>query len=215
MPKFYPFRKAYRGLKKVFTRRPKKSMKQKSNVKNGLVHFKKTVIDPRINVVNGLTTFGSDTFELSDIPQYLSYVGLYEEYRIDKITYSFKSLTNIATGPATAVGNTFTSLGMIHSIIDINDSLVPTTIQDMMNDSTYKGTRSSRNHTRTFVPSWLNVVGGGVSSQSKTGWLNTASPGISHYCLKWAFEGGAGIPAYYSFSVEPIITYYISFRNPK
>ena len=214
----FPFRRAYRSIfrkKRPAKKRAKVMKRGRTNVRNGLVHVKKTIIDPRITVTNGVTSFGSDTFELTDIPQYLSYVALYEEYRIDKIVYSFKSLSNMATGPAVVAANSFTSLGMIHSIIDINDSLAPVAIQDMMNDSTYKGTRSSRNHTRTFVPKWLNVVGGGSASQAKSGWLNTASANVSHYSIKWAFEGGVGVAAYNSFIVEPIVTFYVSFRNPK
>lgn len=218
----FPFRRAYRGLKNLFRKKRAvkkrgKAMKRgKTTVQNGLVHVKKLELEPRILVSNATTTFGVETFELSDLPQYLDYIAIYEEYKIDKITYSFKALNNQAP-----VGNgiSLSSLGMVHSIIDTNDALGPLSIQQMMNDSTYRCTRSNVNHTRTFVPKWLNNVAGGISAQSKTGWLNTSNFNISHYSFKWVFEGGlvgGSLPGTTtSFILEPIITYYMSFRNPK
>ena len=58
-------------------------------------------------------------------------------------------------------------LGMIHTVIDTNDVAVPTTIQSMMNDSTYRGTRSSITHTRSFKPKFMNVVASGVANQQR------------------------------------------------
>ena len=194
----------------------------KGHHQTGALTVKKTVIDPRIIVNNATTSFGVDTFELADLPQYQAYIALYEEYRIDKIVYSFKSLNNIATGVATTAGVTaFTSLGMIHSRVDTNDAVAPTSIQDMMNDTTYRGSRSSKNHTRVIYPMFLNDVGGNTADQSKRGWLNCYNAdgvtisSVSHYAMKWAFEGGIGIANQPSFVVEPIVTYYVSFRNPK
>jgi len=212
----FPFRRAYRAVfrkRKPAKKAAKRRARQKSNVKNGLVHVKKLEIEPRISVAGNATTFGAESFELADLPQYLTYASLYEEYRIQKITYSWKALSNVSTVPPVGV-NAFTSLGMIHTIIDNNDAVVPTSIQTMMNDSSYRGTVSSRNHTRTFVPKFLNVAGTAQAQQS-TGWLLTDNPNVSHYGIKWAFEGGITLPAYTSFIVEPIITYYIAFRNPK
>ena len=166
-----------------------------------------------------MTQYGSDTFELTDVPQYFSYVGLYEEYRIDKVVYSWKCLNNVATATPGLGTSYVQTLGMVHSRVDNNDSVVPTTIQSILNDNTYKGTLSSRNHTRTIIPKFLSNVGGGVAAQQKTGWLNTDNANISHYGLKWAFEGGVfnggAVNSQISFIVEPIVTYYVSFKNPK
>lgn len=212
----FPFRRAYRAIfrkRKPAKKRVARKRKQRANANNGLVRVKKTQILNRISVNGNVTAYGSDTFEMSDLVQSGSYQTLYEEYRIDKIVYSFKALNNMAVAGA-SVG--YATLGMIHSIIDTNDSTPPASIQSLMNDSTYKGSVSNRNHTRIIRPKWLNEVGGGVQGQSKTGWLNTDQPTISHYGIKYALEGGlvptAGQISYF---VEPIVTYYMSFRNPK
>lgn len=214
----WPFRKAWRAVKSVFRRKRKarKVVRRRrvANSYNGLVRVKKTKIDNRIAVAANGTIFATDTFELQDLTEFASYVALYEEYRITRITYSFKALNNTASVPNGAVGFVST-LGMIHTIIDTNDSAAPVSIQQMMNDSTYRGSVSSRNHTRSFTPKWLNVLGGSVPDQSKTGWLNTSSTNVSHYGIKWAFEGGVASGPLTSFYVEPIITYHLSFRNPQ
>lgn len=203
-------RKLGRGVRRVFRKRP--ARRQKANANNGLVHVKKTVLEPKGFVLGNSTTFGSDSFELADIPQYGDYGNLYEEFCITKIVYKFKALNNNAL--ANVSGGAVSTLGMIHTIIDTNNSAPMTSIQSMMNDSSYKGTLSSRSHTRVFKPMWLNDVGAG-GTQSKTGWLNTSNNNISHYGIKWAYEGGVVSGTATSFYVEPIVTYYLSFRNPK
>lgn len=212
----WPLRRAYRAVRSVFRRKRKapKRRKQKSNVRNGLVHVKKLEIEPRISVPGNTTVFGVETFELADLPQYNTYGLLYEEYKITKIKYSWKALTNVAMTQPSATGS-FASLGMVHTILDSTDGIAPVSIQTMMNDSSYRGTLSSRTHSRTFTPKFLNQVGINAAVQPKTGWLSTDQPNVSHYAIKWAFEGGITSPSYTSFVLEPIITYYVSFRNPR
>jgi hypothetical protein len=90
----------------------------------------------------------------------------------------------------------------------------------MMNDSTYRGSRSSRNHTRVIYPKFMMSAGATQSKQAR-GWLScfnadgTTVSAVSHYGIKYAFEGGTGTTGIASFLVEPIVTYFISFKNPK
>ena len=224
MPRFIG--SAIRAAARLFRRKPKgrkaPMRRRKSKVARltGHLTVKKTVINSRLGQAANSTSFGNDTFELNDFPQYLTYIALYEMYRIDKIVYSFKALNNVAAVPASSAGFVST-LGMIHSNIDYTDNVNPTSIQAMMNDNTYKGTPSNRAHTRTFRPKFLNDVGGAVADQSKVGWLNCYSSDgvtvstVSHYGLKFAFEGGVASAAMTSFYVEPIVTIYMSFKDPK
>ena len=219
------FRKIARGIKSLFGRKKRRYAKRRMvhNRKGrnaratGHLTVKKTEIESRIFPAANGTTFGADTFELADLTQYSEYAKLYEEFRIEKIVYQFKSLNNVS-GAVPAGG--LNTLGMIHTRIDTNDANPPTSIQDMMNDNTYRGTRSNKNHTRVIVPKYL-VQAGTVQSKTSRGWLTCINPdgvtinSVSHYGIKWAFEGGFSSVATTSFVVEPIITYYVSFRNPK
>lgn len=217
----FPFRRAYRsmfGRKKAPAKRKRVQRKGRRLAKQtGHLTVKKTEIESRVFVAANATQFGVDTFELGDLTQYADYVKLYEEFRIDKIVYQFKSLNNVS-GAVPAGG--LNTLGMIHTRIDTNDGVVPTSIQDMMNDSTYRGTRSSRNHVRVIKPKFM-MSAGTAQTKPTTGWLSCYNAdgitpnAVSHYGIKWALEGGFSSVATTSFIVEPIITYYVSFRNPK
>jgi len=177
---------------------------------------KKTFIDARIAVNCSTTVFGARSFSLTDLPQWPSFVLLYEQYRIDKVTFKFNSLVNSSQMPTPPAGlPTAFTLGMVHTLVDHNDAVAPTSIQAMMNDDAYRGVRSSRTTQRTLAPKFLMDVGAAVAAGSRTGWLSTDTPAIPHYAVKWAFEGGYGIAGYPSFYVEPIITYHISFKDQK
>ena len=223
MPKFYPFRKAYKGIKRLFKRKTKaKKNKSRLGKQTGHLTVKKTEIESRVGVNAGATSFGVDTFELADLTQYQNYVSLYEEFRIDKIVYSFKSLVNQSAAELGASTSYVSTLGMIHSIIDTNDGVAPTSIQTMMNDPSYRGSLSSRNHTRVIYPKYM-MNSGSAQNKPSRGWMSTYNVdgttvnAASHYGIKWCFEGGYGNTptTILSFVVQPIITFYVSFRNPR
>lgn len=107
-------------------------------------------------------------------------------------------------------------------MIDTTDSSVSgATLQDFMNDSSYKCTPSTRDHVRTVYPKYLVDVGGNNASNSKSGWLNTRDvnnipSAVSHYGIKFAYQGGiASTAGYTSFIYDTFITYYIEFKDPK
>jgi len=180
----------------------------------GQLSIKKTVIGDRIETQCNSQSFPTITFELSDIPQYASYAALYDEFRINKVVVRYKTLTNVSS-MYEAPGQ-ITTTGFLHSVIDYGDSAPYSSFQSMANDGDYKCTVGTKDHVRTIYPKFLNVVGGSVQDQSMRGWLNCDNVNVSHYGLKLGFEGGkATSSAYTSFIVEPFITYYISFRNPK
>jgi len=219
----WPLRKAWRAVKRVFGRKRKTAGKVRRRQKLGrqTAHLtvKKSVLEAKEDVKSNSTVYGSETFELADLPQYLSYVALYEEFRIDKIVYTFHSMVN--TAPQFVNTGTVTT-GMVHSIIDYNDSTAPTSIQGMMNDPSYRVTRGTKaRHTRTIYPRYLMSTGAvGNPGKQARGWLTCEVGAVinatSHFGLKWAFEGGVNSAGNYTaMYIEPIITYYVSFRNPK
>ena len=223
---FRPFRRAYRGLKRLFKRKPKKVVrrrvyKRKARV-NGVISVCKIRQQDR-DVVNANTyQTGSYTFELSDFPEYASYVELYEYFRIDKVQVSFRSQNNNALS-----GNqpNFMCSGRVHTVIDYNDAATYAAsrigVSDMMQDNSYRCTTSTRTHTRTLVPKILMEAGGsslGSVSKGKQ-WIPTGNTtsNLSHYGLKYILEGGytnaAGtIP---SFVLEPTIKLWVSFKDPQ
>lgn len=189
-------------------------------VKGTAVYTKKFVLfQDKITCGPGLYVAGRDTFELNDCPDVAKYVALYENYRIDKISYKFRALcpVNLISNGTTAV-----TAGMIHTKVDYNDNILPGAsaagIQNMMMDNNYRGNKSTRDLTRTFKPKYLTSAGTSGEVVQKSGWINTSAPNVSHYGIKWILEGGwynGTIPLAPNVIYEPVITYYVSFKDPQ
>jgi len=189
----------------------------------GVVQKKFTILDGRINVSNSAFSAGSDTFELADMPQFSNYIALYEQFKITKVVYHFRSL-NPQQSISSATGASASTLGYLHTVVDHNDAALPAAsaagIQNMMNDSAYKGVKSNRDLTRTIRPMFLTQAGT-QTAKSVRGWLNCRDVAgvvnaVSHYGIKWVIEGGlASSPNAFSCVYEPIITYYVQFKNPQ
>lgn len=185
----------------------------------GVVTKKFCTLEDQITVANGAFVNGNETFELSDMPQFANYVALYEQFKISKVVYHFRSQNpqqSTAAGPC--------ALGYIHTVVDLNDATnfaaSHAGIQNMMNDNAYKGKRSDKDLTRTIKPMFLTQAGT-QTAKSVRGWLNTkdvagVTNAVSHYGIKWVIEGGtAGSANPLSVVYQPIITYYIQFKNPQ
>jgi len=222
----WPFRRVWRGVKKLFRGRRKSAGRKRvarrtpRSAVNRSIVVKKSVKYDRITTVANNTGFGVDTFELADIPQYAAYSGLYDKFKIIKVKVTYRTLTN--TSHMYQSPGQVTTTGFVHSIIDTTDGVAPSSIADMMNDSTYRITRGTRDHSRMIYPKFMVNVGGGAQGQSKSGWLNTklndnaTINGTSHYSIKYAFEGGSAPTAGYTTMIhEPSYTYWIAFKDPK
>jgi len=203
--------------------RHRKARHYKANGPSGIVTKKFCTIEDKITCQNNLFAVGTETFELSDMPQFSSYVALYEQFRIVKINYHFRAL--VPVNQAIGAGDGISTLGYLHTVVDHNDVTAPTGstagIQSMMNDSAYRGVKSSRDLTRTIRPMFLTQAGT-QTARSTRGWLNCkdvtgAVNAVSHYGIKWIVEGGIGtlVGNGYNVVYEPIITYFIQFKNPQ
>lgn len=191
--------------------RPKKALR--ASGPNGVITKKFTTLEDPIDVASGAFSPGVESFELADMPQFSSYVALYEQFKISKVVYHFR-----AQAPVNIAGGT---TGYLHTVVDHNDIVLPAGslagIQNMMNDSSYKGVKASRDLTRVIRPKFLTQAGT-QTAKSTTGWLNCkdvtgAINAVSHYGIKWIIQGGRGPVS--SANYQPIITYYIQFKNPQ
>lgn len=220
------FRKIWKGVKRLFGKKKAVKPKYKSRFakrrsvrQTGVLTVKKTVIGTRQDIKsNSLVPF-VDTFELADFPQYVNYINLYEEFRIDKVVYKLVSMNNQAPN---FVNTGTVTTGLIHSCVDTNDANAPASIQSLMNDPTYRCTRSTKvAHTRVIYPKYLTEVQSNSVSKPTRGWMTCINQqnvvnAVSHYGIKGFYEGGVNTAGNYTgFYIEPQITYFISFRNPQ
>jgi len=179
---------------------------------NGVVTKKFTTLEDPIDVATGAFSPGVESFELADMPQFSNYIALYEQFKITKIVYHFRSqgVVQVAAG----------SLGYLHTVVDHNDITLPVGslagIQTMMNDTGYKGCSANRDLTRVIRPMYLTQAGT-QTAKSTRGWLNcrdntNAVNAVSHFGIKWIVQGGRGNS---TANYQPVITYYIQFKNPQ
>jgi len=193
--------------------------RRRAQAGRGIVTKKFSTLEDSISVANGAFVNGNETFELADMPQFAQYVALYEQFKISKVVYHFRTQNpqqSVAVGP--------TCLGYLHTVVDHNDvvNFAPSRagIQNMMNDNAYKGVKSDRDLTRVIRPMFLTQAGT-QTAKSTRGWLNTKDVlgninAVSHYGIKWVIEGGVSATANpLSCQYQPIITYYIQFKNPQ
>jgi len=214
------FRKLGRFFARRFGRRPKKAMVRRGRKRRGGLRkavnrpfmVKKTFMLDRITIVAGTTSYQVLTAELTDVPGYTNYTALYDKYKINKVTVRYRMLNPVNVITST---NGLITLGMVHSVVDTNDSNTPGSIQQLMNDSSYYGTKSNKDHVRSWKPKFLLDVGGNAAAKTNSGYLSCDYPNVSHYALKTAFEPGAAPANFTSFIVEPIITYYVSFKDQR
>jgi len=221
------FRRAFRGLRRLFRRKKRAAVTKKRVAvtrkrgvrQTGVLTIKKTLIGNRQTVLSNVTSFWAETFELPDIPQYLAYAALYEEFRIDKVVVKLISMNNQAPN---FVNTGTVTTGLIHTTIDYNDANIPTTIQQMANDPSYRVSRATKvSHTRVIYPKYLQEVQSNSTSKPSRGWMTCQNAAgvinaVSHYGLKGCYEGGVNSAGNYtSYYLEPQFTYYISFRNPQ
>lgn len=217
-------RGAKKSTRRVAVRMTAPARRRRTGSK-GIVQKKFTLIDARISCPNNGYVNGVDTFELADMPQFSQYIQLYEQFRIKKVVYHFRTLNPVNTASSVAGGGSV-SLGYLHTVVDHNDQ-VPfganqPGIQAMMNDNSYKGAKSSRDLTRVIRPMFLTQAGT-QTSKSVRGWLNCRDVlgninAVAHYGIKWVIDGGTAT----GFGVinpsvlyEPLITYYVEFKNPQ
>lgn len=214
----FPFRAAYRGIKSLLSRKkkaPKRVYRKRKSLKravNKSFMVKKTILLDRINVTSNQTQVF--TAELTDLPQYTQYIALYDQYKIMKVRVQYRVLNNVNLATSAFPSGVLT-LGLIHSCVDSNDSTPPGSIQQIMNDSSYFVTKSNKDHIRTFTPKFLTNVGGSAAAESSRGWLSCDFPNVSHYALKTWFEPGIIPSGFTSYVVEPIITFYVAFKDQK
>jgi hypothetical protein len=162
-------------------------------------------------------------FQLSDLSSYQDFTGLFDQYRVDKITVRiFPYCTGATTGAAYSSGSGQTGV-LLHDVVDYDDVIAPTG-----SDAGVQALREYQNYrcsnlllggqpiTRTFVP---RIAVGAYSSGVFTGykndpfdWSDCASPNIQGFGYKAIMEVcSSGVALGLMVKAEAELS--LSFRN--
>lgn len=204
-------------------------------------HFKYCVLIQKFLEVemNGSTVFFSRNFKLNEIVNYAELVAMFDAYRINKVgfiliprqgsTMNYQTSAGVNDGgtivPNTDFGGTnllgTSNYGFpeVCTVLDYNDSTTPTTVNELLEYSTFKRTKANRDHKRYLVPRVnIDISATGMSVSKK--WLGTAKPDVEHYGIKGSISNipdmtivGTSNKPVIHFDLE--IVYYVSLRNTR
>jgi hypothetical protein len=153
------------------------------------------------------TAYGANAIVLSSLTNYSAYTAIFDSYKIDLVEYKF-TLRN------TGVSGNFPSL-VIYP--DWDDSTSPANVgvaQSHPRAVTHCLTPTRPTCTMSLVPriaqAAFNGVFTGYSQPTGPMWIDSGSPGVAHYGIKWAaFNLGDS-----SQVIDVSIRAWVSFREP-
>lgn len=223
MPYVKNYRKrTYRRKRPTYRRKTYRRTGYRKNSNKGKMPtylFKRNV--ELLNVPSDVVdTFGSYTFTLADLPDFAEFSAMFQMYRINMVKVSFIPLSSATTAGVGADGYNTQSrfANRLFTIIDKNDSIPPTSMDQMRQDSTLKWSPNNRIHKRIIYPKLVSGVtqsSGTVilASYNVSGnpWVNTvaSSADAPYFGLKWGLEASVANPQAYR--VEA--TYYLQFKQ--
>jgi len=198
---------------------------------NPIHNFKYKVLTKNFMTVkmNGTDQFFTYNFTLNNIGNYVELVKLFDQFKICKVKLTLIPRYNsnlilpspvTGTGPAVGATNTLVTanLGMpdIITVIDYDDSVVPTSMLELLEYNNCKITKASRNHVRSLVPRINSSTGISFKKQ----WLDCdTADAAPHYGVK---IGCVNIPlydlgeeTYPAFFVDCIAEYHLSMKTTR
>jgi hypothetical protein len=176
-----------------------------------IVRFSEKLI---LDVKAGGNFLGALNFKLSDLATYAS-LSLYDQYRIDRIEVTIcpQLITNVTKG---TLGADMMVLPLFVTAVDLDDSTTPATLAAVLSNPTAQ-IHGVFNHNvvRSFVPNIaMSAYQGAFTGYAaeEPQWLDTATPDIQHYGLKYSVEA-----APVTTSSQLIVFYakmWVSLRHP-
>lgn len=153
-------------------------------------------------------------FSLNSIINPTDFTNLFDEYRINCVVLKFIPRSNYVQNLATTATAANNYLPTLHWVVDLNDSNVPSNVDSLLEYNGYHCRNFTRTVTIKIRPKFsLAAYSGAFTSYKPTkGWIDTGSPNVQHYGLKFAID--SVLPnQYIDFVIRPI--YYVSFRRTK
>lgn len=173
---------------------------------NNNVHtFKRSWYLPANISVTTANVYGAYAFSLNDVPNASEFTTLFDQYRINSVRYK------IMPRGSSAEAGTNNNVGKIFSVLDYDDGVAPTSVDQLCQYPNMKTTRTTSDHVRSLRPMFAStqyftstLSGYGA----RRGWLDCDYSAIPHYGIKYAIQGTAGAQVF-----DVLIEYSISFKG--
>lgn len=172
-------------------------------------HFKRTTYRENFIVIpqgGANPVFATLNFQLANLPNPAEFTQLYDQYCIKAIKIKFV--------PRVTTSNALTPARNMWSVIDYDDSVVPTSRDQLLQYQNLKTSTMTRTHTRYFKPAVADEVYATTIATGygpvKNKWLDCTYDTIEHYGVKVCFDP---LPTGGPISYDIITTFYLAFKN--
>lgn len=171
-------------------------------------YFKRSVFSAgALTATAGTTVFDAGAFRLSSLPDASDFTALYDQYRIKAIRWQL-----MPRGNSSDLGTAGAQQTRLFSVIDYDDGVIPTTINQLCQYQNLKVTSTTQQHVRYFKPMIrreINNGGGGTANEPARAWLDVANSTVDHLGVKLALQG----PVSGTITYDVLVTYYLAFKN--
>lgn len=152
--------------------------------------------------------FATINFQLANIPNHTEFIQLYDQYQIKGVKVAFVPRINSSESGVTAVRN-------VWSVLDYDDSSIPTSRDQLLQYQNVKMTPMTRKHKRYFKPAIAaQMFATGILSAygaKKNQWIDCTYDQVEHYGVKYCFDQlPAGVNPV---TFDVVTTMYLAFKN--
>jgi len=158
---------------------------------------------PSITTGSSAENAGSLYFQLSNVVDNASWRSCFDAYRIVRVYVEFVPFGITASANAT--------LGQFVSVIDYDDA-TPVTSDTLLQYDTAMMVQSGLYHERRLVPRTAKALYSGTFTsygQDTTPWIDTDSPSVQHFGIKYVQSISSTANTVY----RPLVTMVVNFRN--
>lgn len=157
--------------------------------------------------------FGVYSFNLAGVPQVTDFVTLYDQYKICLIKVALIPKWD-STEMSAGAGGTINNQTNVMSVLDYDDSNLPTSVDYLTQYQNLKITRGGRTHKRVFKPRQLrNVYRGALVADGyevvKARWNDMTYQDVVHYGLKYGIQENATYGQQFDIKID----YYLAMKN--
>jgi len=167
--------------------------------------FKRSYYIPAYASVTTANVYGAYAFNLNDVPNASEFTTLFDQYRINSVRWRL-----IPRGSSAEAG-TNNNVGKIFSVLDMDDGVAPTSIDQLCQYPSLKTTRTTSDHTRTLRPAFATTVYNTSTLSAygqRRGWIDADYSQVPHYGIKWCIQGTSGAQIF-----DLLIDYSLSFKG--
>lgn len=217
MPRAYIRRRLLRRrpIRRRFQRG--RAIVKKTNLSGlGLHYFKRRYVVANITASTsavGIQTnaAGALTFSLSALPNSSEFTSLFDAYKVMKVSLDwlpFGDSVNLPISTMTGTSSLMFPGGPLITVVDYDDAGTPAAASDLLQYQTAKVTPVPRRHKMSLRPKFAIDVNNGMSTGygPRSGWLDTAYPGIPHYGVKYYLNAPSASSSSFTYQVWATVT---------